>query len=277
MARSSPASPEPPRQQGRQGPGRTTSRPTVSISAGAKFTSMDRTTNTTSSRRGPGWSVSSEPRIAGFNVHAQVPKAGTYKLSARSTTADDKDGQLKVDRGRDRAGPRSAHPCALDPDPQLAAVDRGRLAPPPHRRRRPRSRASRRRRSPRGRGRPSSSASSPPSVSAIRSETSRPASLARVLDRVDDLAGEALAAQLVVELERQRDRAAGLGLDLVALERLHRQRHVVGLERVIVAVDVDADPALAARSPRRRGRDRAPRSRRRPAASCLPKRGPSVR
>ena len=43
---------------------------------------------------------------------------------------------------------------------------------------------------------------------------------AGVLDGVDDLAGEALAAQLVVELELQGDGVAGLGLDLVALERL---------------------------------------------------------
>ena len=43
---------------------------------------------------------------------------------------------------------------------------------------------------------------------------------AGVLDGVDDLAGEALAAQLLVELELQGDGVAGLGLDLVALERL---------------------------------------------------------
>ncbi len=64
-----------------------------------------------------------------------------------------------------------------------------------------------------------------------------PGLLAGVLDRVHDLAREALAAQLVVELERQRHRAPGLGLDLVALERLHHQGQVVGLERVLGAVD----------------------------------------
>src|SRR5215212_1337051 len=41
---------------------------------------------------------------------------------------------------------------------------------------------------------------------------------AGVLDGVDDLAGEALAAELVVELELEGDGVAGLGLDLVALE-----------------------------------------------------------
>ena len=55
---------------------------------------------------------------------------------------------------------------------------------------------------------------------------------------MDDLAGEALAAQLVVELELQGDGVAGLGLDLVALERLQGEGDVVGAERVVVAVDV---------------------------------------
>src|SRR4051812_28862766 len=43
--------------------------------------------------------------------------------------------------------------------------------------------------------------------------------LAGVLDRVDDLAGEALAAQRVVELELQGDGVRALALELVALER----------------------------------------------------------
>ena len=51
---------------------------------------------------------------------------------------------------------------------------------------------------------------------------------AGVLDGVDDLAGEALAAQLVVELELQGDGVAGLGLDLVALERLQGEGDLVG-------------------------------------------------
>src|SRR5215213_2116734 len=63
---------------------------------------------------------------------------------------------------------------------------------------------------------------------------------ARVLDGVDDLTSEPLAAQLVVELELEGHGVAGLGLDLVALERLQCQRQVLGRERVLVAVDVDA-------------------------------------
>ena len=91
---------------------------------------------------------------------------------------------------------------------------------------------------------------------------------ARVLDRVDDLAGQALAAQLVVELELQGDGVAGLGLDLVALERLQGEGQLVGAERVLVAVDVDPDLAARRPSPRRRGPGRAPRPRPRPAASA---------
>ena len=51
---------------------------------------------------------------------------------------------------------------------------------------------------------------------------------AGVLDGVDDLAGEALAAQLVVELELQGDGVAGFGLDLVALQRLQGEGQVLG-------------------------------------------------
>ena len=57
--------------------------------------------------------------------------------------------------------------------------------------------------------------------------------LAGVLDGVDDLAGEALAAQLVVELELERDGVARLRLDLVALERLQGEGDVVGAEGVV--------------------------------------------
>ena len=68
------------------------------------------------------------------------------------------------------------------------------------------------------------------------------------LDGADDLAGEALAAQLLVDLQLQRHRVARLGLDLVALERPQRHRHVVGAERVVGAVDRDPDlPALRQR------------------------------
>ena len=103
-----------------------------------------------------------------------------------------------------------------------------------------------------------------------------PGLLARVLDRVHDLARQPLAQQLVVELQRQRHRASCLGLDLVAVERLHHQGHVVGLERVLGAVDVDPDPALALD----RLGDVAGSSASTAAATCgiaLPKRGPRVR
>ncbi len=111
----------------------------------------------------------------------------------------------------------------------------------------------------------------------IRSVTSRPGVLAGVLDRVDDLAREALAPQLVVELERERDRAAGLGLDLVALERLHHQRHVVGLEVVLVAVEVDADPPLAASIAAATWAASSASTAAAACGICLPKRGPSAR
>ena len=71
----------------------------------------------------------------------------------------------------------------------------------------------------------------------MRSSTCRPGGLARVLDRVHDLARQALAAQLLVELELQRDGVRALALELVALERLHREHQVVGAELVVVAVD----------------------------------------
>ena len=101
--------------------------------------------------------------------------------------------------------------------------------------------------------------------------------LAGVLDGVDDLAGEALAAQVVVQVERQRDGAACLRLDLVALERLHHELEVVRLERVLVAVDRDADLRARRSPPREPSPGSSPST---AAATCgidLPKRGPSVR
>ena len=74
----------------------------------------------------------------------------------------------------------------------------------------------------------------------------QPGALARVLDRVHDLAREPLAAQLVVELEVERDGVRALALELVALERLQRQRQVVGAELVVVALDADRDAAAVA-------------------------------
>src|SRR5215213_5152995 len=55
------------------------------------------------------------------------------------------------------------------------------------------------------------------------------------LDGVDDLAGEALATQLIVELELQSDGVSGFGLDLVAIERLQCEDEGVGLEGVVAA------------------------------------------
>ena len=66
------------------------------------------------------------------------------------------------------------------------------------------------------------------------------------LHRVDHLAGESLAAQLVVELEVERHGVRPRALDLVALERLQRHQHVVGSDLVLLAVDVDAGPAAVA-------------------------------
>src|SRR4051812_10870271 len=70
--------------------------------------------------------------------------------------------------------------------------------------------------------------------------------LARVLHRVDDLAREPLAAQVVVEGELECDRMRALALELIALERRHRELEVLRGELVVVAVDRDADrPPLA--------------------------------
>ena len=102
------------------------------------------------------------------------------------------------------------------------------------------------------------------------------AGLARVLDRVHDLAREALAPQLVVELELERHRVRALALELVALERLHGEQQVVGAELVIVAVD-----AIPTWPPSRSASATCPGSSAATAAAtcgiCLPKRGPSER
>ena len=65
-----------------------------------------------------------------------------------------------------------------------------------------------------------------------------------------DLAREALAAQLLVELELERHRVRALALELVAVERLHREHQVVGVELVVVPVDADPDPAAVAQGAR---------------------------
>ena len=100
---------------------------------------------------------------------------------------------------------------------------------------------------------------------------------AGVLDGVDDLAGEALAAKLVVELELQGDGMAGLRLDLVALERLQ------GESRPRPAPSVWSSPSMLiptsppSRSPRRRGPRRAPRPPPRPGASACRSAGRALR
>ena len=67
---------------------------------------------------------------------------------------------------------------------------------------------------------------------------------------MDDLAREALAAQLVVELELERHGVRALALELVALERAHGQHQVVVGELVVVAVDGDRDAAAVAQRAR---------------------------
>ena len=96
------------------------------------------------------------------------------------------------------------------------------------------------------------------------------------LDGVDDLAGEALAAQLLVELELQGDGVARLGLDLVTLQRLQREGQLVGPEGVIVAVDAIPISPPSARAAATWAGSSASTA----AATCgirLPKRGPRLR
>jgi hypothetical protein len=68
---------------------------------------------------------------------------------------------------------------------------------------------------------------------------------------VHDLAREPLAPQLVVELQVERHRVRALALELVALERLQREREVLGAELVVVALDADRHSAAVPQ----RGRD----------------------
>ena len=108
--------------------------------------------------------------------------------------------------------------------------------------------------------------------------------LARVLDRVDDLARQALAAQLVVELELERHRVRALALELVALERAHREHQVVVGELVVVPVDGDRDAAAVCADGCATSRSALATCAGSSAATaaatcgiCLPKRGPSAR
>ena len=101
--------------------------------------------------------------------------------------------------------------------------------------------------------------------------------LAGLLDGADDLAGQALASQLVVEVQLQGDGVAGLGLHLVALELFHHEVDVVRRQGVVLAVDLDADLLAALERMRRPPRRRGPPPRRPTCGISLPKRGPSER
>ena len=65
--------------------------------------------------------------------------------------------------------------------------------------------------------------------------------LARRLHRVDDLACQALAPELVVELEVERHGVRTRALHLVALKRLEHHGHVLRADLVILAVEVQPD------------------------------------
>ena len=104
-----------------------------------------------------------------------------------------------------------------------------------------------------------------------------PGVLARGLDRVDDLAREPLAAQLVVELELERDGVRAGALDLVALERLHHELEVVRPELVLGALDVDADGAARRAAPSATSPASSAATAAASCGICLPKRGPSAR
>src|SRR4029079_5442480 len=64
--------------------------------------------------------------------------------------------------------------------------------------------------------------------------------LASLLHGADDLPGEALAAELLVEVELNGHGMAGFGLDLITLERLHDQAQVIGPQGVVLAPDLNA-------------------------------------
>ena len=78
------------------------------------------------------------------------------------------------------------------------------------------------------------------------------------LDGVHDLASQALAAQpFVVQRQLQGHGVDPLALQLVAVERLHRELEVVGPELMLAAVHGDADrPFLAQGVSHVRGVDR---------------------
>src|SRR6185503_2307582 len=69
--------------------------------------------------------------------------------------------------------------------------------------------------------------------------------LARVLDDPDELARDALAPEVVVELELERDGHAAVARDAPALERLLGEVHVAGDELHAAAGGLDDDGLLA--------------------------------
>ena len=70
---------------------------------------------------------------------------------------------------------------------------------------------------------------------------------------MDDLAGEPLTPQLLVQEEIERHGVRALPLELVAVERLHRELQVLARELVLAALDDDADRLLLAQRRRHVG------------------------
>ena len=140
----------------------------------------------------------------------------------------------------------------------------------PRRRRRAPPRASRRSRSPRARARRPAARSSPPSVSAIRSSTRRPAPFRAPCTACTTSRASPSRRSSSSSSRSSATRVRARALHLVALERLEHQLNVVGADLVLVAVQVHAH--LAARRAARAGSSAAMA-----AATwgmCLPKRGP---
>src|SRR5947208_3033062 len=73
----------------------------------------------------------------------------------------------------------------------------------------------------------------------------KPGLLASRLDRVDRLAREPLAAQVVVQLQIQRDRVHSRALEPVALERLEDELQIVARKWMVLTVDRDPHRASA--------------------------------
>ena len=95
------------------------------------------------------------------------------------------------------------------------------------------------------------------------------------LHRVDDLARETLAPQVVIQRQLQRDRMRALALELVALSGASASSRSPG-PGVVVPVDEDADD----RPPRSASTTCAGSSAATASVTCgiaLPNRGPSVR